>query len=103
TAAKTVAIVSSNNQKKLTVPATVKVAGEDFTVTSIGKKAFSGKKIKKVVIDGTNLKSVHKNAFKGSKNLNKVVVKNVKKNSKVGKQIVKAVKRANSSAKVVFK
>ena len=45
---------------------TVTVNGKKYKVTAISKNAFKGcKKLKKVTIKATTLKSIGKNAFKG--------------------------------------
>lgn len=49
-----------------TVPKTVTINGYKFNVTSIGTKAlYKNKKIKKITVYSTNIKSVGKYAFKG--------------------------------------
>ncbi len=98
--------------KKVTIPATVKIDGVTYKVTSvadgalknyknltqvtvgknvtkIGKNAFYGcKKLKKIVIKGKNLKTVGKNAFKGIQKNAVIDVPNSKK--KAYKKLFKA-------------
>lgn len=62
----TVSVVKSNNTKltKVTIPATVNIKGYTFKVTKIEKNAFkSCKKLKKVTIKSSNIKSIGKGAF----------------------------------------
>ena len=68
------------NSKKatVTVPATVKVSGVTYKVTSIAKNAFkNNKKLKKVTI-GANITTIVANAFDGCKNLKTVDIKSKK-------------------------
>ena len=51
---------------KITVPKTVTKGGVTYKVTKIGAKAFRGSKAKLIYICG-NVKSISKDAFKGSK------------------------------------
>ena len=71
--AKTAEYVKAPNKKSVTVPATVAVNGQTLAVTSIGPKAFTGKKIKTVTV-GANVSKIAANAFKGSK-ATKMIVK----------------------------
>lgn len=87
------------NSKKatVTVPATVKVSGVTYKVTSIAKKAFkNNKKLKKVTI-GANITTIGANAFAGCKNLKTVDIKS-KKLKSVGKNAFKGIHK-----KAVFK
>ena len=74
--AKTAAFTKAANKKSVKVPDTVTVNGETLTVTQIGPKAFTGKKIKTVTVS-KNVKKIAKNAFKGSK-ATKMIVKSKK-------------------------
>lgn len=61
-----------------TIPATVKLKGITYKVTSIQKNAFKNcKKLKKVTI-GKNIKSIGKNAFYGCVKLKNITVKTTK-------------------------
>ena len=71
--AKAVAFTKAANKKSVTVPAAVKIKGKTFKVTQINANAFTGKKIRTVTI-GKNVKSIKKNAFKGSK-ATKIILK----------------------------
>lgn len=87
------------NSKKatVTVPATVKVSGVTYKVTSIAKNAFkNNKKLKKVTI-GANITTIGANAFAGCKNLKTVDIKS-KKLKSVGKNAFKGIHK-----KAVFK
>ena len=101
-----VAVTKAVNKKNATIKATVKVNGKEYLVTGISSKA-TGSKVKKITIDGKNLKTVSAKAFMNSKKLTKIVVKHVKKNSKLGKQIIKAAnklsKKTGKKVKVTFK
>lgn len=74
----TVQKMVSGNARAVTVPATVKIKGYTFKVTSIAKKAFyNNKKLTKVVI-GKNVTSIAKKAFYKNKKLKTVVIKSKK-------------------------
>ena len=65
---------TNKKAKTVTVPATVKVNGVTYKVTTIANNAFkSNKKITKVKI-GKNITKIGKNAFSGCKNLKTVSV-----------------------------
>ena len=52
------------NKASVTIPKSIKIEGKTYNVTGISKNAFKGaKKLKKVVIKSTTIKSVGKNAF----------------------------------------
>ena len=99
----TVSYVSPKNGVKgtVTIPATIKISGITYKVTSIkadafkgnkkitkvtigknvteiGKNAFSGCTKLKTVIIGNNVKSIGANAFSGCKNLKNITVKSTK-------------------------
>ncbi len=62
----TVAVSGIKNKKakSATIPAKVKIGGYTFKVTSIASRAFSGcKKLSRIKIKGTSIKSVGKKAF----------------------------------------
>ena len=74
----TVAYVSPKNGAKgtVTIPATIKVDGVTYKVTSIQANAFKGNnKITKVAI-GNNVTKIDRNAFYGCKNLKTVIIGN---------------------------
>ena len=65
----------SENATKANVPATVKIDGKTYKVTSISAGAFSGNtKIKEVNV-GSNVKKIAPGAFKGCKNLKTLTVR----------------------------
>ncbi|MGI6031928.1 MAG: hypothetical protein ACOX69_00705 [Coriobacteriales bacterium] len=124
----TVAFTKAKNKKSITVPATVKINGKTYQVTSISKNAFkSAKKVRTVTV-GKNVKKIAAKAFNGSK-VNKVILKTKKltkksvkgslKGSKVKtvkvnvgktkadkkykKKYTKCFKKANSGKKVTVK
>ena len=74
---------SKNTAKgTVTIPATVKIDGVSYRVTSIADNAFkNNKKITRVVI-GSNIVTIGKNAFYGCKNLKKITIKSEKLTSK---------------------
>lgn len=52
------------NKASVTIPKSIKIEGKTYNVTGISKNAFKGaKKLKKIVIKSTSIKSVGKNAF----------------------------------------
>jgi hypothetical protein len=72
----TVAVVGTTNKKAktITIPATVKVNGVTYKVTSIANNAFKGnKKLTKVTV-GKNVTKIGKNVFSGCKNLKKLTM-----------------------------
>ncbi len=75
-----VEVIKSANKKKIVVPATIKINGSSYKVTSIASKAFyKMKSIKKIVIKGTKIKKIGKKAFTG---INKKAVIKVPKKKK---------------------
>ncbi len=98
---KTVAITkaASNASGKVTIPSTVTISGDQFTVTEISANAFKGnKKIKQVVIPKTVTK-IGKNAFKNCSKVTKITIK-ATKNLTVGKNAFKGLKKGS---KIVVK
>ena len=76
----TVSYVSPKKGVKgtVTIPATIKISGITYKVTSIKADAFKGnKKITKVTI-GKNVTEIGKNAFSGCKKLKDITVKTTK-------------------------
>ena len=53
------------NRKTVSVPDSVMIDGRQYVITEIKSRAFTGKKIKKVII-GKNVRKIGKNAFAGS-------------------------------------
>ncbi len=62
----------------VTIPATVKINGSTYKVTSIASGAFSGDTTLKKVTIGKNVTVIGKNAFKGCTSLKTVNMKNAK-------------------------
>ena len=57
----------NKNKPSVTIPKTVTINGDKYKVVSIAKKAFAkAKKLKKIVIKSAYIKSIGKNAFKGT-------------------------------------
>ena len=99
----TAALVKLNNknEKKFTVPATVKIDGVTFKVTEISKNAFrNNKKLRQVTI-GKNVTKIGANAFSGDKSLKKITIKS-KFLKKVGKNAFKGIHK-NCKIKVPAK
>ena len=87
---------AKKSTKTVTVPATVRIDGVSYKVTSIAASAFrNNKKLTRVVI-GNNIVSIGKNAFAGCTKLTSVTIcKNVKtigKNAFKGCENVKTIK-----------
>ena len=68
----------SKNVKKLTIPATVKSGRIVYKVTEIEKNACKGLKKLNTVIIGTNVKTIGAGAFNGCKSLKKITIKTAK-------------------------
>ena len=84
--------------KKVIIPASVKISGNKYKVTSIAKNALKGdKKLEKLSI-GTNVKQIGKNAFNSCSKLKNIVIKSKKLTAK--KTGSKAFKGINSKALV---
>lgn len=86
---KTVEYVRSTkkNASKITVPAKVKLRGQNYKVTSIAKNALKNSKKLSYVIIGKNVKKIGKKAFYGCKKLRYIYVKSKKLVAKdIGKQ-----------------
>lgn len=83
---------ASKTKTSAVIPATVKVNGVSYKVTSIAKNAFkNNKKLKKVTI-GANITSIGANAFSGCKALKNIVVKSAKLKT-VGKNAFKGIQK----------
>ncbi len=84
--------------KKIIIPASIKLSGNKYKVTSIAKNALKGnKKLEKLSI-GTNVKQIGKNAFNGCSKLKSIVIKSKKLTAK--KTGSKAFKGINSKATI---
>ena len=88
---------ASTGKKSVTVPATVKIDGQTFKVTGIEAKAFKNNKKLKSVSIGKNVKKIGKEAFSGCKKLSKVTIKGTALKS-IGRNTFK-----NINKKAVFK
>ncbi len=76
---------------KVVIPATVKISGKSYKVTSIDAKALQKKtKIASVTI-GSNVKTIGSNAFYGCKKLSTVTIRSTKLKA-VGRNAFKSVK-----------
>ena len=83
-------------EKKITIPASVKLGSYTYQVTEINAKAFrNNTKLTQVTI-GTKITKIKKQAFEGCKNLKKITI-----NSKVVKKIeVNAFRKVKKGAKI---
>ena len=82
--------LTNKNEKKFTVPASVKVDGISFKVTEISKNAFKNNKKLKQVTVGKNVAKIGANAFSGDSRLKKLTIKSAKL-KKVGKKAFKGI------------
>lgn len=83
---------TKKNPKTVTIPATIKINGTSYKVTSIGKKAFTKKTSLKKVTIGKNIKKIGRKAFYKCKNLCYINVKSVKITAKnTGKAAFKGI------------
>ena len=74
---KTVRLLKAKAKKsaKMGVAASISINGVKYTVTEVGAKAFKGIKTLKQITLSKNIKTIGKQAFSGCKKLSKVVVK----------------------------
>jgi hypothetical protein len=96
----TVAFLKSTNKKAktITIPATVKVNGITYKVTSIADNALKGNKKVTTVTIGKNVTKIGKKAFYGCKNLKKINM-TAGKLKTIGKSAFKGIKK-NATLKV---
>ena len=109
----TITKFTDKKARKLTIPATVKVKGVTYKVTSISDKAFKGNKKLTTVTIGSNVTKIGKEAFAGCKNLKKITVtagklKTISKNAfkginKKATITVKGTKKAKTALKKQLK
>ena len=85
---------TKRNINKIVIPASIKINGDNYKVTSIAKNGFKGnKKLSKVTI-GANIKKIGKNAFLNCSNLKNIVIKTKKLTAKtVGKNAFKGINK----------
>lgn len=110
---KEVTFTKPKNSKKisLTIPATIKIGGQTYKVTEIAQKAFKNNNKLRSVTIGKNVKKIGKETFSGCKKLNKItinstVLKSVGKNAIKGinaKATIKCPKKQLSKYKKLFK
>ena len=82
----------NKNVKKVTIPATVKIDGVTYKVTSVADGALKNYKNLTTVTVGANVTKIGKNAFYGCKKLKKIIIKS-KKLKSVGKNALKGIKK----------
>ena len=85
---------TKRNINKIVIPASIKINGNNYKVTSIAKNGFKGnKKLSKVTI-GANIKKIGKNALLNCSNLKNIVIKTKKLTAKtVGKNAFKGINK----------
>ena len=88
--------VSSTSKKSYSIPDKVTINGYDYSIESIGNKAFSKCKKAKTITLGANIKSIGKQAFYNCKKLKTLTIKS-KKLKSVGSN---ALKNVNAKLKV---
>ncbi len=86
-----------STKKTVSVPATVKVNGETYKVTTVAKNAFANAKKLTSVTVGKNITKIGDTAFKGCGKLTTITIKSTKLTS-VGKNVLKG-----TSKKLVIK
>lgn len=75
TTKKTVSAVKSvGSARTVTIPASVKIEGENYKVTAVGVKLFMNDSFVKKIVVGKNVKSIGKKAFFGAWNLKNIVI-----------------------------
>lgn len=85
--------MKSLTAKTIKVPATVKLYGRTYKVTSVATKAFANcKKVTKITL-GKNVEKIGAKAFKNCKKLKTVVIQNTKKKASLKKTVKKAVSK----------
>ena len=85
--------VKSKKAKSITIANKVKVGKKSYKVTGISKNAFKNcKKLKKVVIKATALKTIGSNSFKGCKKLKTIQIRS-KSLKKVSKNAFKGISK----------
>ena len=92
----TVMLPVKKTEKKITIPASVKLGSHTYQVTAINAKAFrNNMKLTQVTI-GTKITKIGRQAFEGCKNLKKITI-----NSKVVKKIeVNTFRKVKKGAKI---
>lgn len=63
---------SKEKNAKIKIPATVKIDGKTYKVTSVGEDAFKGKDSVKEIVIGKNINKIGNNTFLNCKNLKKI-------------------------------
>lgn len=109
----TVSLMGVKNRflKKIIVPASVNIGGKRFQVTSIGAGALKGCEKASGAVIGKNIKTIGKNAFYGCKKLKRItihstILKSVGKNAVKGisgKALMKCPKKKVKIYKKLFK
>ncbi len=81
---------SAKNLKSVTIPKSVKAGGVTFTVVEIAEGAFKGDTKLSSVVIGAEITKIGREAFSGCKKLKKVTIKSSKLKS-VGKNAIKGI------------
>lgn len=93
--------IKDSKATKVTIPATVKIGGKSFKVTSVASKAlYKNKKVKSVVI-GKNVTKIGTSAFEKCSKLSAITIKSANLKS-VGSKAFKGIK-SNAKIKVPSK
>lgn len=102
---RTVAFTTAKNVKTVTIPASIKIREDTYSVTAVKAKAFAGSKATKLIVKSKKLtkKSV-KGSLKGSKiKTVQVKVGTKKQNKTYVKKYKKVFTKANAGKKVTIK
>jgi uncharacterized protein YjdB len=91
---KEVTYTAPTNKKKtsIKVPDTVNISGQIYKVTVIADKAFKNNSKLKSVTIGKNITKIGKEAFSGCKKLSKIIIKSTKLKT-VGKNAIKGINK----------
>lgn len=81
--------VGKTKEKTVIIPATVKIDGVTYKVTSIDAKAFANNKTVTTVVIGSNITSIEKGVFSGAKKLKTITLKSGKLTKKSVKNCLK--------------
>ena len=86
-------------EKTVIIPATVKIDGVTYKVTSIDAKAFANNKTVTTVVIGSNITSIEKGAFSGAKKLKTITLKSGKLTKKICEKLSERISSYNDSIK----
>lgn len=92
-AKKTVTVCKGKNVSKITIPSTIKLDGVSYKVTSIDKKAFQGNKKTSSITIGANVTTIGAQAFQNCSKLKTITIKTSCLKT-VGKNALKGTNKA---------